>query len=127
MTPSQETPKKATPVRWIARAAAALLIGFLALFMVGNGGLPNVLTQPGPVQLESLGLVTIVVGAVLGWWREIVGGALSLVGFVLFCAVELAVNGSLPGGAIPLFCIPGIALIVSGLLNRDPTRSVAAS
>jgi hypothetical protein len=92
--------------------------------MVGYGGPPNALAQPGPVQLEFLGAAMIAFGAILGWWRDLAGGIISLSGFLLFCAVEIAVNGAAPGGVIPLFCLPGISLILARLLGPRAKRQV---
>ncbi len=127
MSHSQSTDPTVTAVRWFARISGALLVGFLALFVVGHGGPPNVFAQPFPVQLEFLGMAMIALGAIAGWCRAIGGGILSLAGFLLFCVTEVAVNGAMPGGVIPLFCIPGVALILGGVLSPQTGQRVTAS
>jgi hypothetical protein len=117
MSDSHSTPPNVAAVRWFARIGGVLLVGFLGLFVVGHGGPPNVLALQGPEQLEFLGVAMIALGVLVGWWRNVAGGILSLAGFALFCAVEFAVNGAAPGGVFPLFCLPGVSLILAGLLG----------
>jgi hypothetical protein len=44
-------------------------------------------------------------------------------GFLLFLGTELAVNGKPPGGAIPLFLIPGVLLLISAGLEAYQRRA----
>lgn len=122
MSDSHSARPSITAVRWFARISGTLLVGFLGLFVVGYGGLPNVLALQVPEQLGLLGMAMIAFGALLGWWRDLVGGVVALSGFVLFCSVEFAVNGAAPGGVIPLFCLPGVSLILAGVLGPRPQR-----
>ena len=68
----------------------------------------------------------MLLGLVIGWMREWLGGLLVLVGLAAFNAVELAVNGRPALGAFPLFAIPGTLFLVSALLrpNRNSPRSM---
>jgi hypothetical protein len=43
-------------------------------------------------------------------------------GFLLFLGTKLAVNGKRPGGAIPLFLIPGVLLLISAGLEAYQRR-----
>ena len=95
-----------------------LLVALLAVFVVGHGGLPNVFGQPFPVQLEFLAMFLMVRGFLLGWRWEAVGGILALAGFALFVGTEFATNGQFPGGAIPLFVIPGLLLLASSWVSK---------
>jgi hypothetical protein len=63
----------------------------------------------------------------LGWRWEAIGGGLALLGFSLFCGVELMVNGAFPGGAIPLFAIPGILLLISHAVSGDSRHAARNS
>ena len=109
-------------VRWAARITGLLLVGLVVLMMIGEGGPPNILTQPFPVQVESVGMLLMLVGFLVGWrWRAI-GGISAVTGFLLFLGTEFAVNGRPPGGAIPLFVIPGILLLISAGLETYQRR-----
>lgn len=45
-----------------------------------------------------------------------------MTGFLLFLGTEFAVNGKPPGGAIPLFLIPGVLLLISAGLEAYQRR-----
>jgi len=99
-------------LRWSARITGLFLAGMVLVFLVGEGP-PNPFKQPPSVQIEFLGMGLMVFGFLLGWRYEGVGGLLVVIGFVVFAAAELAVNGRLPGGAIPLFAVPGVLYLMS--------------
>jgi hypothetical protein len=109
-------------LRWSARIAALLLVAMVGLIALGHGGLPNVLGQPVPVQVEFVALGLMVVGLVAGWKWEAWGGAVTLIGVGLFAATELAVNHRLPGGAIPWFLIPAVLFLLAFTLERAGHR-----
>jgi hypothetical protein len=105
-------------VHWSARVTSLLLLGLVIVLVVGQGGPPNVLRQPTPVQLEFAALGLMLLGLVVGWVREGLGGLLVLLGLAAFNAVELAVNGRPAVGAFPLFAVPGALFVLSALLRR---------
>jgi hypothetical protein len=95
-----------------------LLFGLVVVITVGEGGPPNFLSQPKPVQIEFLALGLMLLGFGVGWVREGLGGLLVLLGLAAFNAVELAVNGRPALGAFPLFAVPGVLFLVSALLGK---------
>jgi hypothetical protein len=101
-----------------------LLIALLGVFAFGQG-IPNVVGQPLPVQLEFLAMSLMVFGFALGWRWEGLGGLLGIGGFGLFCGTEMIVNGQLPGGALPLFAIPAVLFLASYGLSSH-RRKLAA-
>ena len=64
----------------------------------------------------------MLVGLVLVWWKDWLGGAISLIGLAWFQAIEIAVNGQASGGLFPLFVVPGALALVAGL-----TRGIATA
>jgi len=46
---------------------------------------------------------------------------------MLLAPRALIVNGAFPGGAIPLFAIPGILLLVSHAVSRDWRQNTPSS
>lgn len=114
-------------VRWSARISGSLIIGFVIYMIVGHRGLPNVLRQPVPVQLEFLGMFLSLAGFLLGWRWEGWGGIVALTGFALFCATEMVVNHRFPGGAIPLFAVPAILFLVSAAIAAGGSRYLTQS
>ena len=67
----------------------------------------------------------MLLGLVVGWAREGLGGLLVLAGLAAFNAVELAVNGRPALGAFPLFAVPGLLFLLSALLGRQGGRQPA--
>jgi hypothetical protein len=108
--------------RWAARLTSLLLIGLVAVFVIGHGGLPNVLGQPARIQLEFAALGLMLIGLAVGWLREGLGGLLVLFGLAAFNAVELTVNGRPALGAFPLFAVPGVLFLLSALPGRGGRR-----
>jgi hypothetical protein len=113
-------------VHWSARLSSLLLFGLVIVFVIGNGGPPNILHQPRPVQLEFAALGLMLLGLVIGWVREGLGGLLVLFGLAGFNTVELAVNGRPALGAFPLFAVPGVLFLLSALLRWKGKQLPAA-
>ena len=103
-------------LRWSARITGLLLAGMVLLFMIGEGP-PNPWKQPPRVQVEFLGMALMVAGFLAGWRWAGAGGLVAVIGFVVFAATEFIVHGRPPGGAIPLFAVPGVLYLLS---CRDP-------
>ncbi len=75
-----------------ARVFGLLMVGFILLFFVGEsiGGesqnLEKLTTQE---ILLFIGMIAMVVGLIVGWFRPGIGGLCTLDGFILFLVVEL--------------------------------------
>lgn len=108
-------------VRWIARGWSILSILFVGVFAVGEilgGANPG-----GPTCQEWLGLalwpIGVVIGLVVAWHREKLGGFLALGCLVAFYAWNLFRSGHLPRG--PFFFLvaaPGLLFFVLGFLSH---------
>jgi peptidoglycan/LPS O-acetylase OafA/YrhL len=105
-------------VHWSARVTSLAMLGLVIFIFIGHGGPPNVFLQPTPVQLEFAAMALMLLGLVVGWWREWLGGLVVLVGLAAFNAVELTVNGQPAKGAFPLFALPGVLFLLSAFLRR---------
>lgn len=113
-------------LRWAARLSGVVLTLLLATFAIGQGKLPNVFAAPVDVQIEFSAMALMIIGYFVGWKWEVVGGVTTLAGFALFSLVEIAVNGSLAGGAFPLLALPGILFLLAtwfGVSRRPRKRS----
>ena len=80
-------------VCWSARVTSLILFVLVVVIVIGEGGPPNIFRQPTPVQVEFVAVALMLVGLVIGWVREGLGGLLVLIGLGAFNIVELAVNG----------------------------------
>ena len=98
-------------LRWSARISGLLLVGLVLVFMVGEG-VPNVFGNRCRSRSNFLGIF-LMLGFLLGWRWEALGGGLAVGGFAMFFVTELIVHRRPPGGALPLFAVPGVLLLLS--------------
>jgi hypothetical protein len=77
----------ATIFRWVARIIGTVLVGLTLVIAIGEG-MPNLFTQPFVIQIGFLALTLVLLGILLAWRWEFLGGIISLVGWVLFVAAE---------------------------------------
>lgn len=108
-----------TIVRWTARISSLVSIGLLAAFLFGEDGLTLQLEMA-----EWLGLLFfpggVIIGMILGWWREGWGGMVVLVSLAAFYVEQFLLGGRIPGGPwFLIFTLPGLLFGVSWLLARQ--------
>jgi hypothetical protein len=108
-------------IRWTARVLTALLVGLVVVMFVGvtlDGGFhPLRLKGVEPIQMAFFW--TGCVGMVVALRWQVIGGALSLAGMILFFAVEFAVRGGLPRGLLLyLMMVPGILFLLSAVVRQ---------
>ena len=113
-------------VRWTARVLTALLVGLILVIFVGvtlDGGF-HPLRLKGVEPIQMIFFWTACIGMVLAWRWQVIGGAISLSGMILFFAVEFFVTGGLPRGLVLyLMLLPGI-LFLMGSFIRARSRLV---
>jgi hypothetical protein len=104
-------------LRWTARLLAAVVVGFVLMTLVGEGGFnPLKLRSVEAVQMTLF--LTTCVGLVISWRWPFVGGGMSMGAMLLFFAVEFAVTGGFPKGLVfSLMLLPGLFLL-SGFISR---------
>ena len=96
-------------VRWTARAWAVATIGLVLLLSVGEGLYPT-----GPAEWIGLLLYPggICLGMILAWWREGLGGGITVGSLVAFYTVHTLTAGSLPRGPWWLvLAVPGFLFL----------------
>lgn len=114
LTPRPATPAPLLVLRWIARIASIASIAMLALFATSGGNFPTAAQW----LLIAFFPIGVAVGMIVAWWREILGGAITLISLIAFYAILLAKSGTLP--ATPWFVIfaaPGLLLLLCGMLS----------
>lgn len=112
----EKSPVSTRLVRWTARVWSICSIGLLLGFVVGEGINPK-------TSAEALGLLFfplgISVGMVLAWWKEGLGGSVTIGSLAAFYAIHLVTSGSLPRGAAWLvFAAPGFLFLLSWHQSR---------
>lgn len=106
-------------IRWTARVWAIASIGLILLLSIG---------QMPPNRSEWIGFVLypagIVVGMVLAWWREGLGGTITVGSLLAFYALHFATAGTLPKGwAWLILAAPGLLFL--WCWRRSQNASVA--
>jgi len=110
-------------VRWTARAWAAATIGVILLLCVGEGLYPA-----GPAEWIGLLLYPggICLGMILAWWREGLGGGITVGSLVAFYILHTATAGNLPRGPWWLvLAVPGFLFLWCWKRSRNPTVTAA--
>ena len=106
-------------IRWIARLLSLFSAVVLSLFVVG---------EPFPVSkitaAQWLGFamfpVGVVIGFIVAWRREGLGGAITIGSLLAFYSVFVfLLNGNLKQGlGFILFAFPGLLFVISWLMRR---------
>lgn len=96
-------------IRWTARVWAVAAIGVVLLLSVAEGLYPA-----RPAEWIGLALYPggVCVGMILAWWREGLGGGITVGSLVAFYAVYAATAGTLPRGPWWLvLAVPGFLFL----------------
>jgi hypothetical protein len=105
-------------LRWTARVWSIASVLFILAFVVGGR------ESVRPTANEAVGLLLFPLGVVAGfgiaWWRENVGGLITVGSVALFYLWMFARDGRLPAGPyFLLLAAPGFLHIASALLARS--------
>ena len=110
-------PALAKVTHWVGCLLASAVVLLFVVIAIGNG-----LPPLAAMNASFAAVGVMLVGLVLVWWKDWLGGAISLIGLAWFQAIEIAVNGQASGGLFPLFVVPGVLALVAGL-----TRGIATA
>jgi hypothetical protein len=114
----------ATALRWIARLLSLFSVGFLALHTLSEGFNPSHLAARDLLLFVCFPF-GVILGTLLGWRRETLGGALTLLALAAFYGVHYAGSGHFPRGPFfALFASPGLLFLLAGL---TATRKAASA
>lgn len=107
---------RASITRWIARGFSIIVIGFLLLFLFGEGVSPiNALHIFFPFG--------VILGLILSWFFEGTGAALMIASIIAFYLVHYFSGGKLPGGPFFLLtAVPSVLFLLSMFLRRRITK-----
>jgi hypothetical protein len=76
-----------TVIRWTARIIGIALLVLIAQFAIGEG-VPNPLRGSAPENLLAIGFLAMIIGQIVAWKWEGIGGLSIFGGFVLFAIVN---------------------------------------
>lgn len=120
-TESDRRQRLTVVVRWTARAWAVATIGVVLLLSVGEGLYPAGLAEWIGLLLYPGG---ICLGMILAWWREGLGGGITVGSLIAFYVLHTATAGSLPKGwAWLVLAVPGFLFL--WCWRRDLTVTAA--
>ena len=116
----------ATAIRWIARTASLISIGFILMFLIGDRFNPaNV--RPAPWVGLAFFPVGVVIGMLAAWWKEGAGALIALTSLMAFYAIYGWLLGSNVNSlAFVVFASPALLFLISSLLSQSGAREVAA-
>lgn len=109
-----------TILRWIARIGSVLAIAMLLLFLFGDGDFSEIASI---TILEWIAILFfpfgVVVGMVVAWWHERLGGIITVISLVMFYLLNLLLTNSFPGGSwFLIFAAPGMVFLLCSFLER---------
>ncbi len=102
-------------VCWTARFTSLLSVVVLLLFFIGESFNPAKLTAK-EWTLFFFFPIGVMVGLLVGWKKELIGGLISVLSLVLFCLIE-STNGGFPGLAFFVFASPGFLFLASHFIT----------
>jgi hypothetical protein len=107
-----------TTLRWLARALSILAVLIVLAFAFGEGlNLSHFTVRE--LLLFMFFPLGICVGMVVAWWRESLGGTITIASLMAFYLVDRFVSGSFPrGGAFAVLAAPGLLFLLCGLWTR---------
>jgi len=104
-------------VRWTARAWAVATIGVVLLLSVGEGLYPAGIAEWIGLLLYPGG---ICVGMILAWWKEALGGSITVGSLLIFYMIHFATAGMFPKGwAFLVFAAPGFLFLFCWQRSRS--------
>jgi hypothetical protein len=134
--------RRANTYRWLARVSGVLLTVLTLLIGIGEA-LEGRSRHPGAAVLSQFSLLILAIfavwgiglaGLLLGWWRERLGGFLSLCCFILVFVLNLfnSEASSRIGALVPMvvFCVPSVLFILSWKIRskeRQPAKQEEAA
>ena len=111
-------------VRWTARILSILSTGVLMLFLFGE---PSEFAKIRPVELVGLMLfpVGVVIGFVVAWWKDGLGGLITVASLMVFYLVFVfRLTDPTRGVWFLVFASPGFLFLISWRLSHN-TRTKA--
>lgn len=110
-------------VRWTARTLSLLSAAVLLLFL--GGGEQFDLSRLTPREWTGLLLFPggIIAGFAIAWWKEGLGGAVTMGSLLAFYVIYgWVLHGRIGGWWFFVFASPGVLFLLSDLLRRNSNR-----
>jgi hypothetical protein len=105
----------------ILHAVGCLLgtAGILSFIVFTIGvGLPPL----AAMNFSFVALAIMLIGFLLAWWNDLIGGVVSLAGITSFQILEIVANGRPAGGMFWLLFVPGAVSVLAWFLKVRSTK-----
>jgi len=103
-------------LRWTARIWSVLSVALVLAFIVGERDNPSGLNEWLGFLFFPFG---ISVGMIISWWKEALGGCITVGSLLVFYMVRLTTAGMFPQGwAWLAFAAPGFLFLLSSFVSR---------
>ncbi len=106
--------------RWAARLTGIAIGGLFLLFFIGEGNVSQ-LMQVSRVEWALIACIPIlfIIGVIVAWKREIIGGVVILISVIAFNTIDMAAARTFTGNIEFAFVtIPGILFLLAAFLDR---------
>jgi hypothetical protein len=105
-------------ISWIARISGILLLGLFLLFFLGEGGF-NPFHLTIIELLMTVCILIVLVGILIAWKKEGLGGAMMVGGMILFYVINFIGSGKFPGGWVfQILFVPGILFLICWFVTK---------
>jgi len=107
-------------IRWIAKVWSVVNLVFVLIFIIGYALTPGESLPKSREWLEfALFPTGVILGQLLAWKKEKLGGIITVGSFVSFYLMELIIKGRLPRGPyFALIAVPGLLFLICQFLSR---------
>jgi len=110
----------------ITRILSAVSIGIILLFFLGEG-FNYKLIKPNEWILLLFFPLGVFIGMIIAWWKEGLGGSVSVGSLAMFYIIHFVTSGKFPHGwAWLIFTIPGFFFLLCWILAKKERVSQSA-
>lgn len=104
-------------LRWLGRISGIAVAVLFVLFWLHAP--PHLPALEPRLRVQLVLLITSVAAMLLGWWRERVGGSISVLALIGFLILEGSALGRIPTmGAVYAMMLPGLLLLAAARRAR---------
>ena len=110
-------------IRWLARIAGSLLVLFFLLMVLGYIIEPQGSGKITPSEIPLIaGMIAMLLGLIIAWFREGLGALLTIGGFLYFLANELIVKQSFNTWILVAYPAVGFLFLLCWWQSRRPAK-----
>ena len=106
-------------LQWLAAGLSLVSVFILLMFLIGEGFNPASV-RPSEWAMMIFFPFGVIIGMVVAWWRECLGGMITIAGLMAFYTAHFGFSGGFPRGwAFVMFALPSFMFLVHWMLEDD--------